>query len=404
MQQIPDGYRVEIQGTKKSVDNRASAAYCWLDNKAIQHTLGHKNCPACVRADAMLTIDAAEFSALTLAEAVPLWKQIREQRERLRPRTHEFTAGCFASLEKFFGDLRLKDITAGQLREYQIARTTNALATDRGVIHPWKKAAGHSAINHELSALGKLLHHCGLWERLHLYYAPLAIPRWSPRDVLNEDDEARLFDRVAIHPDAQLAYWVACITNNTSAAGCELRGLQLKHIHFRELRLDEDGVDQNPSEVEIPAEIVKNFNRPRKIPLNSVALWAFQQCYRRALACGSCRPEDYLFPLRVRIGVWDPGRGASRSWLRKSWAHLVRIAGVPGLHPHDLRHQFITRLLEMGEKPETVRAIAGHVNPKLTEYYSHFRRMVKYTALLQIEPKKQQAREHAAHRRSGTYS
>jgi integrase len=342
----------------------------------------------------MLTIDSVEFSALTLAEAVPIWKQIREQRERLRPRTHEATRTSFVALEKFFGDVRLKDITAGQLREYQIARTKNLLSTEHGDIHPWRAAAGHSTINHEMSALGKLLHHCGLWARLKLYYAPLAIPAWSPRDVLSEDDEAHLFDVVRDHPEAELAYWVACITNNTSAAGCELRGLQLKHLTFRQPTIDKKTrADQTPSEVYIPPEIVKNRNRPRRIPLNAEALWAFQQCYKRALACGSCQPEHYLFPFRVRIGEWDPERGATRSWLRKSWGHLVRISKLKGLHPHDLRHQCITRMLEAGVAGETVRAVAGHVNPKVMEYYSHVRLQAKLAAVMSLVPAKKKSPE-----------
>ncbi len=341
----------------------------------------------------MLTIDAAAFSALTLAKAVPIWKQIREQRERLRPRTHEATSGYFSALEKFFCDVRLKDITAGQLREYQIARRANSLATDRGELRPWKKAAGNSTVNHEIAALGKLLHHCGLWATLKPYYAPRAIPAWSPRDVLDEEDEARLFEKVKGHAEAELAYWVATITNNTSAAGCELRGLRLRHLTLRVPTIDAEGVDATPSDVYIPPEIVKNRNRPRRIPLNPLAKWAFEQCYKRALQCGSCRDEDFLFPFWLYRNKWDPQRPASRWFLRKSWAHLVRIANVPGLHPHDLRHQFITRGLENGVDPDSLRAVCGHLNPKLTEYYSHMRMQAKLAVVMAVMPAKKKAPE-----------
>jgi integrase len=402
MQQIPDRYLSDTSRHEKTVDKLASKDYCRLENKtALQHTLGHANCPACVRMDAMLTIESATFSALTLAEAVPLWKQIREQRERLRPRTHESTAGYFAALEKFFGDVRLKDITPGQLREYQIARGKNLLSTDRGEIAPWKKPAGNSLINHELAALGKLLNHCGRWRKLKLYYAPLSIPTWSPRDVLNEEDEERLFEKVKGHAEAELAYCVAVITNNTSAAGCELRGLQLKHLTFCEPTIDKQtGIDQTPSTVYIPPEIVKNRNRPRKIPMNPLAKWAFEQCYKRALACGSCGPEDYLFPFWLYRNKWDPKRPASRWFLRKSWGHLVRLANVPGLHPHDLRHQFITRGLENGVDPDSLRAVCGHINPKLTDYYSHIRIQAKLAVVMAVMPKKKPA---APARRDGTH-
>ncbi len=369
-----------------------------------RHTRRHVNCPACSHANAMLTIDSAEFSALTLAEAVPVWKQIREQRERLRPRTHEATRTYFVALEKFFGDVRLKDITAGQLREYQVARAANLLATEKGEIQPWKKPCGNSTINHELAALGKLLAHCGLWDRLKGYYAPRAIPAWSPRDVLSEEDEARVFEKVRGHPEAELAYWVAVITNNTSAAGCELRGLRLRHLVWNTPRVDANGTDRNPSLVDIPAEAVKNENRPRKIPLNPLALWAFQMVYRRALALGCTKPEHYLFPLRDRATrKWDPTRSASRWFLRKSWGHMVRIAGVEGLHPHDLRHQFITRGLENGVEPDSLRAVCGHVNPKLTEYYSHIRLQAKLAVVMAVMPKKPVRPAQEGRERNGTY-
>jgi len=353
----------------------------------------------------MLTIDDAVFSALTLAEAVPIWKQIREQRERLRPRTHEATEGYFKALEKFFGGIRLKDITAGQLREYQIGRKANLLHTGAGDIHPWKKRCGNSIINHELAALGQLLHHCGQWARLKPYYAPLPIPTWSPRDVPSEEDEERLWQSAIGHPEAELAYSVACITNNTSAAGCELRGLRIRHLTFNVPDIGEDGIDRNPSFVYIPPEAVKNENRPRKIPLNPLALWAFQHVFKRALQCGSCQPDDYLFPFWLSRNKWDPKRPASRWFLRKSWGHLVRIAGMPDLHPHDLRHLFITRGLENGVDTDSLRAVCGHINPKMTEYYSHMRMQAKLAVVMAVMPTKKPARkETVAARRFGTYA
>ncbi|MGC1784338.1 MAG: site-specific integrase [Acidobacteriaceae bacterium] len=354
----------------------------------------------------MLTVDPVEFSALTLKEAVPTWKQIREQRERLRPATHKATNGCFVALQKFFGDTPLNRITAGQLRAYQIARKANLIVTEHGETRPWKKPAGNSCINHEMTALAQLLHHCGLWASLALYYAPLWIPAWSPRDVPSEQEEQNLFAAAAGCREAMLAYWVACITHNTSAAGCELRGLKLGNLFFREPVIGTDGIDTNPSEVYIPPEIVKNFNRPRKIPLNPTALWAFRQCYKRALECGSTGPEDYLFPLRLKINKWDPKRPASKSWLRKSWGHLRRATGLPNLNPHDMRHLFITRCFENDQETNTIEAVAGHVNPKMASYYSHQRQRRKYAAVMAIHPaaRKQPAHAMWKSRRDGTYS
>lgn len=341
----------------------------------------------------MLTAVDADISALPFGEAAALWMDIREQRERLKPRTHESTRGYLHALHLFFGSQRLNQIQPGALREYQIARTANNIRiADRTQpcgyrdIRPWERKAGHSTINHELNMLSQMLHHCGLWGALAPFYFPLNIPAWSPRDVLSDEEEKNLFEIAAKHQEVQLAYWIAAITNNTSAAGSELRGLRLKHLFLREPTIGRYGDDLTPSEIYIPPEAVKNSSRPRKIPLNPIANYAVRQCYKRALRLGSTQPEHYLFPFRRAPFRYDPTRPPSRWFLRNNWNKLRELAGVPGLCPHDLRHQCITRLLEAGNDADTVRAIAGHVTEKMVEYYSHIRVQAKLAAVNAIDP------------------
>lgn len=318
-----------------------------------------------------------DFTRLTFAQAAPVWMELRK-RGHLKGRTHETNLQYIDALGRFFTEMRLCDITAGHIRAYQIARAANRIEGEDGAAStPWAHTAGHSIINHELSCLSQILKHAKLWPRLQAYYFPLAIPKWSPRDVLTMEDEEALFSKAASHPEAALAYWVACITNNTTAAGCELRGLKLKHLFLRQ--------GKEISEIYIPPEAVKNSSRPRKIALNRTARWAVEQVYKRALACGSCQPEHYLFPFWIKRNTWDATRPASRWFLRKSWDKLRACTGLTNLNPHDLRHQCITRLLENGAMPETVRAIAGHVTEEMMQYYSHIRREAKYDAVMAIE-------------------
>ena len=73
----------------------------------------------------------------------------------------------------------------------------------------------------------------GLWKNLKEYYFPLAVPKCSPREIMSEEEEkAKFFLDGAQLPQAQLAYQVACFTNNTTAAGTEL-SLRLKHLFLR---------------------------------------------------------------------------------------------------------------------------------------------------------------------------
>jgi integrase len=236
--------------------------------------------------------------------------------------------------------------------------------------------------------LAMILNHCELWPRIRPFYFPLSVPIWSPRTILTEVEEERLFSVARKHPEASLAYWIACITNNTTAAGIELRRLQLGNLF-----LTADGI----SEIYVPGDAVKNNHRPRKIPLNAPAKWAIEQCFKRALKLGCCEPEHYLFPFRVIRNEFDPTRPASRSWLRKSWQNLRKATGFVKLTPHDLRHHCITRMLENDVNPETVIAIAGHVGRKMMEYYAHQRTRVKYAAVMAIEPMRKAPESITAH-------
>jgi integrase len=306
------------------------------------------------------------FRNLSIVEAGCIWQQMRAVKN-LKPRTHEFVNFALGSLSAFFGDLPLGAITAGHLREYQLARGRNMLRMEDGAItEPWKKKAGHSTINHELNVLSQILAAAGLWERLRPWYAPLSMPSWSPREIPNPDEEARLWDRAARDPGARLAMLVAMITANTSASGSELRYMRLRHLELL------DPAKGERSTIWIPEEGCKNNARPRRIPLNSEARWAFECCYRRGLEMGATDPDHFLFPIRVKIGRHDPTRPSSRSWLRKPWSRLRTVTGLPKLSPHDLRHLFCSRLLEKGERPEVVRALMGHKSQKMTDYYSHW--------------------------------
>jgi integrase len=343
------------------------------------HTPDHADCPACMATNRALVADNLELASMQFPAAASSWMMLRRQSPGLRPRTHETTQGYLDALAAFFGELRLCDITPGHIRSYQIARLHNAMHVAGVEVQPWQRKAGHSIINHEVCALGMMLTHCCLWHRIKPYYFPLKMKGWSPRTILTEEEEEQLWKTAAKHPEAALAYWVAVITNNTTAAGIELRGLRLKHLF-----LSADEI----SEFYIPEDAVKNNSRPRKIALNAPAKWAAEQLYKRALKLGCCEPDHYLLPFRVKRNTYDPRRPASRWFLRKSWDKLRAATGFRSLNPHDLRHHCITRLLENDVNENTVIAIAGHVSKKMMEYYAHQRRRVKYEAVRAIEPQK----------------
>jgi integrase len=334
----------------------------------LTHTPDHLHCPACIQADAELRGVNQDLAAMTFPDAAQYWMRLRDQAE-LKERSKDGTRAHLEALNKFFGGMQLTDILPGHLKAYQICRQKNEM----NGAPLWSRPAAADRINHELGCLGQMMKQARLWARLRPFYFPLHIAKWSARTVLSETEEAKLWKKAAKSPAAALAYYVATLTNHTSAAGCELRGLRLKDV-----TLEDEIAEINVTEV-------KNTSRQRKIPLNPSARWATGQLMKRALKLGCCQPEHFLFPFNLAPHTYDPTRPASPWFLRKSWDALRKASGFRDLRPHDLRHHCITRMLEQGVEPETVRAIAGHVTVQMMDFYSHQRTRVKYAAVLKIE-------------------
>jgi len=345
---------------------------------APQHSVDHVNCLACQTVDEIMKADLLAMSGQTFPEAAKVWQSVRRNSNSLRERTHESVDDYVSALTRFFKRTTMSSITPGMLKSYQMARKANAIIVNDKVQRPWKRPAGHSRINHEINLLEQMLKACNEWEKVKPYYSRLKEENWSPRQILSEKEEEQLFRKVAGYPEAELAYCVAAITNNTTASGIELRGLKLENIFLRQ--------QGEISEIYIPPEACKNDSRPRKIALNEVARWAVGKVYKRAIKLGSTKPEHYLFPFRIKRCKYDPERQATRWFLRCSWNHLREISGFTDLRPHDLRHHAITRMLENGVDGDLVNAISGHVSQRMREFYSHQRARVRHEAAKKIEP------------------
>ncbi len=301
---------------------------------------------------------------LTFRDAAKLWHDSRKL--NLKPRSWEMYGHYIGVLNRFFGDTRLKQLHIGHFIEYQ----------------KWRmQKAGASAINHELNTLAQVLDSADLWEPIKRHYRPLPLPKWTPPRVMTAEEEDHLFKIASSNNRWAVAYWVASLTNNTSASGCELRGLQLRHID----------IGGSPPIIYVPSDSVKNEYRARVIPLNDRGVIQIQRILERARTLGATQPHHYIFPLRVKKGSYDPARPASASFIKKAFHEMREAAGLPWLRPHDLRHQVITKLLEAGAPEQTVMAIAGHVSRQMLEHYSHQRVDAKKSALDLINPDHRQS-------------
>lgn len=114
----------------------------------------------------------------------------------------------------------------------------------------------------------------------------------------------------------------------------------------------------------------------RVIPLTSEAVTALKQ----AIALGetaSGKPKALAAPSKpLRKGqprAPESGRlfPVTPSALRELWEGLTKRAGLDDLHFHDLRHEAISRLFELGLTVPEVASISGHRTMSMLMRYAH---------------------------------
>lgn len=71
---------------------------------------------------------------------------------------------------------------------------------------------------------------------------------------------------------------------------------------------------------------------------------------------------DFVFPSK---------EGKRLDNVKKSWAGLLKLAGVEEFRWHDLRHTFASHLVMKGAHLNTVRVLLGHSDLKMTLRYAH---------------------------------
>jgi integrase len=197
----------------------------------------------------------------------------------------------------------------------------------------------------------------------------------------------------ASNPDWHVARCAAVLTLNTTMRGCELKGLRWRDVSL---------LDRT-----VTVRLSKTEAGERVIPLNSDAMAAIHELFKRAEVINGSELNHYVFPA-CENGKLDPTK-PQETW-RTAWRRLTRTIECPtcgqlqdpgktccnedcktdiskvkssteGLRFHDLRHHAITELAESKASDQTIMAIAGHVSPKMLAHYSHVRLEARRKAL-----------------------
>lgn len=325
------------------------------------HTVGHVECPACREANAMLY--RALSREMKFGEAFDVWishRTIQPAGSRttasyLAPKTERDYRVSAKALEKFFGRLRLCEISIGHLLCYQQARAI----CDRTQGN-WAAPAGANCIRKEISLLIRILRSVGCWgDEQELHFQRLRPEERELDRAMTPEEQHRFLHVASSRREYRFVYCYAIVALQTTASTNEMRALRLGNVMLEE------------RVIQVPRLGAKNRYRIRAIPLvTEDAVWAMAQLVERARELGATSPAHYLFPFAKTRTKYDAARPMSESGLKKRWDKVRKAAGLPALRVYDLRHTGITRMAEAGVPLPVAMTFAGHMTQKMQQRYT----------------------------------
>ena len=149
----------------------------------------------------------------------------------------------------------------------------------------------------------------------------------------------------------------------------EILKVQLKHIDFKPIRVDVDGVIQEVFVITLPASLTKGGKMTGELEYVYAGSERLKtELIRRRLALAH-DPEAYVF------GTED---GEPVKSFQRMWRELFRLAGLDfgrrkGLTWHTIRHEFVSRTLENTGNPMVTQMLARHKDGRTTQGYQHAR-------------------------------
>lgn len=186
--------------------------------------------------------------------------------------------------------------------------------------------------------------------------------------ALTRDELRHLAEIAATDKDWEAALYGSVLAANTGLRGGEIKKLRIGSLELEKRQIRVRRVDTKPDA------------GSRTIELNRDATEAAARLVFRAslLKPPANEPEHYLMPKhlsRIAHGGHKGERGYDpaqhQQYWDTAWHSLTEAAGFSGLRFHDLRHTFITRMVELGVAIGVIQTFVGHMSARMVRHYAH---------------------------------
>lgn len=293
-------------------------------------------------------IQRAPAERMTLEEAMR--RYLSEVTPTKRPGTQKTEVKRADVLIKHLGRYSLVALTPeviAQFRDQRLAGDIN----QQGVRRP----RSNNTVRLELALLGHLFTVALKEWQMGLAFNPVqSIRRPSPgagRDRrLNDEEYSRLLTAVDAHSNPMLR-WIVRIALETGMRSAEIVNLTKEQIDLkrRVVRLLE----------------TKNHTS-RSIPLSRAAVTLFQEALDN---------QERLAVDSELVFFGNPGKDKIRRpyHFAPVWRRLKIQVGIEDFRFHDLRHEAVSRFVELGLSDQEVSAISGHKSMQMLQRYTHLR-------------------------------
>jgi integrase len=288
----------------------------------------------------------------TLEQARTWWLEFRKPRVAAGTLTAE--GYRLKPMIRILGTLRLKQIANVELDNYVTKRLSEEIA-------PW-------SINKEILVWSMILKKARLWRRLADDYKPLKTKISDIGRALTRDELRHLAEVAVTDQDWEAAFYGSVLAASTGLRGGEIKKLRIGALDLENRRLVIRRAD------------TKSDAGARTIELNRDATEAAARLVLRAslLKPPATEPQHYLMPKhlsRIAHGAHKGERGFDsnqhQQYWDTAWHSLTVAAGFPGLRFHDLRHTFITHMVELGVPLGVIQTFVGHMSARMVRHYTH---------------------------------